>query len=244
MAKLSGTGYQVKSYLIRALQAKGFKGDAQVAAAGIIGNLAVESGNFDPRVITTERRGDGGVAKGLAQWHPDRWSNLESWSKSTGQNPKTWQAQAGFIVHEMTELGEREAWRRLERARNPVEATQAFLAYERPAGYKSNDSTGSSHYQDRVGHAVNYSRGFANSQSATSQEKSTPPAPRPAMDPNGMLPQLGAGASTQPPNYDVPDTQYQEGYSEREQELLASVQQFKPPPMIKIDNLLAKHRMM
>ena len=59
----------------KALYAKKFfmdKGYTEEQAAGIVGNLQGESGNFNKDVISGERRGDGGKAVGIAQWHPDR----------------------------------------------------------------------------------------------------------------------------------------------------------------------------
>lgn len=48
------------------------KGWTRAQAAGIVGNLQVESGNFSPKVLSGQQRGDGGKAVGVAQWHPDR----------------------------------------------------------------------------------------------------------------------------------------------------------------------------
>jgi hypothetical protein len=59
----------------KAAYAKNFfvnKGYTEEQAAGIVGNLQGESGNFNKDVISGERRGDGGKAVGIAQWHPDR----------------------------------------------------------------------------------------------------------------------------------------------------------------------------
>ena len=41
-------------------------------AAGVAGNIHVESQGFNPRAV-----GDGGAALGLAQWHPDRRRGLD-----------------------------------------------------------------------------------------------------------------------------------------------------------------------
>lgn len=48
------------------------KGWTKEQSAGIVGNLQVESGNFSPDVLSGKRKGDGGIAVGVAQWHPDR----------------------------------------------------------------------------------------------------------------------------------------------------------------------------
>jgi hypothetical protein len=48
------------------------KGWTREQAAGIVGNLQVESGNFAADVLSGQRKGDGGRAVGVAQWHPPR----------------------------------------------------------------------------------------------------------------------------------------------------------------------------
>lgn len=48
------------------------KGWTKEQAAGIVGNLQVESGNFSSDVISGKKKGDSGRAVGVAQWHPDR----------------------------------------------------------------------------------------------------------------------------------------------------------------------------
>jgi hypothetical protein len=53
------------------------KGWTKEQSAGIVGNLQVESGNFSSEVISGRKRGDGGVAVGIAQWHPDRQANFQ-----------------------------------------------------------------------------------------------------------------------------------------------------------------------
>lgn len=234
-------GFKLKSFLANGLKANGFRGNAEVAASGIVGNLAVESGNFDPRVITTERRGDGGVAKGLAQWHPDRWGNLVDWANKTGQDPKTWQAQAGFIIYEMTKGGEREAWRRLEKAENPRQAAEAFLQYERPAGYKNNDPTGSSHYGDRVGHALIFGKNNTRSVPKTSEDvKSTTPTDTQVATPETQT--QTAFSENMGTTVEAPDD-----YSEREKDLLFSMEMTRRANAslskpIELENLLTKFR--
>lgn len=48
------------------------KGWSKEQAAGIVGNLQMESGNFDPDIISGKRKGDNGKAVGIAQWHEER----------------------------------------------------------------------------------------------------------------------------------------------------------------------------
>ena len=150
-------GYKMKPYLVNLLRSNGFQGNAEVAAAGIIGNLVVESGWFDPAVISGERRGDGGKAVGLAQWHPNRWSVVEQNVRNKGLDPYTWQGQLVGLVDEMLTT-ERRAWRELERATNEREATEAFLFFERPSGFKrENRGQGVPSYEQRVRGATVFS---------------------------------------------------------------------------------------
>lgn len=57
---------------------------SQAQTAGIIGNLLGES-NLNPN----GPNGDGGVARDIAQWHPDRWGVHLSRSKAMGRDPAT-----------------------------------------------------------------------------------------------------------------------------------------------------------
>ena len=154
MAGQKHVGQAMIPYLANLLQAKGFKGNARIAAAGIVGNLAEESGHFSQDVIRAERKGDGGKAHGIAQWHPDRWQPLLKWAKSQGINPLTWQTQAAYIVQEM-QTTERRAWNKLEGAKTVEDAALAFLAFERPAGYQ-NGPTGVPSHKKRMNHARSY----------------------------------------------------------------------------------------
>lgn len=225
-------GFQIRQFLVNGLRANGFEGNAETAATGIVGNLAVESGNFDPNVISGKRRGDGGVATGLAQWHPDRWSNLESWAKQNGLDPFTWQAQAGFIIYEMTQGGEKRAWRRLEQAQTPQQAADAFLAYERPSGFKLDDPTGSSHYEDRVERSVFFAGDapdgmrFADTASRFGQPGIQPPV------------------ESSYPMGDVSEMDLSQ-YTEQERDFIASMGLFEKvrknmPKLMELPNLLAK----
>jgi len=53
------------------------KGWSKEQSAGIVGNLQVESDNFSSDVISGRRKGDGGQAVGIAQWHPDRQARFQ-----------------------------------------------------------------------------------------------------------------------------------------------------------------------
>jgi hypothetical protein len=61
-------------------------------AAGFVGNAMQESG-LDPTI-----RGDGGAARGLFQWHGDRWANYEAWLG--GRDPDDPMNQTLFASYE------------------------------------------------------------------------------------------------------------------------------------------------
>lgn len=184
-----GTGFQLKSYLINALKSNGFNGDADLAASAIAGHTNVESGNYAPDVIAGKRTGDGGKAKGLAQWHPDRWNKLLSWARDNGINPHTWQAQASYIVYEMKHGGEKRAWRLLEKANDVESAVAGFAAYERPSGYKRDDATGISHYDNRLEWTKIYATGGnKNAQNQMLAQGEPQPLTKAPVDPStGMI---------------------------------------------------------
>ena len=105
------------------LMAQGWSADQ---AAGIIGNLDRESG-FDPRNV-----GDGGLAYGIGQWHPDRQADFKAWAgKDIRQS--TLEEQVAFLNYELTQGKEKDAGNRLRAATSPQEAADLVSQYyERP----------------------------------------------------------------------------------------------------------------
>jgi hypothetical protein len=105
--------------------AKGWK---PVEAAAIVGRL-VEESNLDTAV-----RGDGGLARGVAQWHADRWNKLTTWAKKNGLDPLSHAAQFGYVDYELRHdfAGAGGALRMAGDQRGRM---GAMLAYERPRGY-------------------------------------------------------------------------------------------------------------
>lgn len=99
------------------------KGLPANAAHGIAANIAAES-NF-----STEAVGDGGKAKGIAQWHPDRYNAL-----SQKFNLKDFYSSLDAVVHELKSNPSRNGYKELLEAKNPYEATDIFQnKFERPA---------------------------------------------------------------------------------------------------------------
>ena len=75
------------------------KGLSDAGAAGIAGNLFVESG-FKTYIL-----GDHGTSNGLAQWHNERWTGpkgFEAWCKSQGMDPWSVEGQLEFLWWELT----------------------------------------------------------------------------------------------------------------------------------------------
>jgi hypothetical protein len=102
-------------------------------AAGIVGNLIVESGGFDPNVIAGKRRGDQGKAFGVAQWHPNRQANFQRAFGRSIQGSSL-DDQLRFIEWELNNT-EKKARDRLLKARTPAEAAEIFdKYYERSSG--------------------------------------------------------------------------------------------------------------
>lgn len=106
------------------------KGLPKHAAAGIIGNFVQESGNFREDVISGKTKGDSGLATGIAQWHPDRWSQAVNYSKQQGKNPYTLEAQLDWALYES---GKRGDLQKTINTSTPEEAAYTFAKhYERP----------------------------------------------------------------------------------------------------------------
>jgi len=109
-----------ESYSYNYLLSKGY---SPQVAAGIVANLKHES-NFDPSAV-----GDSGKARGIAQWHPDRYAAL---SKQFDLNTLDGNLEA---LHYEMQTSERNAYDKIRRARTPEEAALMVDRYfERSAG--------------------------------------------------------------------------------------------------------------
>lgn len=95
-------------------------------AAGIVANLQTESG------LRPDARGDGGLAYGIGQWHPDRQAAFEKFTGHSIQG-STYEEQLRFVQHELTH-SESSAGNRLRNATSANEAGGIVSCYyERPA---------------------------------------------------------------------------------------------------------------
>lgn len=103
------------------------KGWSTEQAAGIVANAACES-NLDHKAV-----GDGGLACGIAQWHPARQADFKKkFGHDMGQS--TFDEQLEFMHYELTDGSEKKAGNKLRAtltARDAGEVVSKY--YERPA---------------------------------------------------------------------------------------------------------------
>jgi len=103
------------------------KGLTPEQAAGIAGNINQES------AFNTGAVGDNGTSRGLAQWHNERWTNLEKWCKENGFDPNSVEGQLEYLWHEMNTTESR-SLSKIKSTSTPADAAYAFAKYfERPS---------------------------------------------------------------------------------------------------------------
>ncbi len=119
----SGAGLSGDSNVEKAFNFFVSKGLSKEQAAGIVGNLMVESGEgLDPKATN-------GSHWGIAQWDSGRWANLMNFAKD--KSPYNFKIQLNFIWKELPSNGLGE----LKKAKTPTEAATAFEAgFERSGG--------------------------------------------------------------------------------------------------------------
>jgi hypothetical protein len=122
------------------------RGYSSAQAAGIVGNLLGESS------LNTGAVGDSGLAKGIAQWHPDRWDPLVSRFKAQGKDPYDFQTQLEMVDWELRNK-ETKAFNNLMSAKTVDEATAAFIGFERPQGFSWDNPRGGHNYSGRLNFA-------------------------------------------------------------------------------------------
>lgn len=88
-----GEGYTVQERVWNFLRAEGF---SAAAAAGIMGNIEVESG-FD---ATIEEIGNA-IGYGLCQWSYERRTNLVNWCNNNGRDYTTVEGQLAYLIYEL-----------------------------------------------------------------------------------------------------------------------------------------------
>lgn len=117
------------------------KGLSHAHAAGIVGNLMVESAGGDPQVLNGVRKGDQGTAWYAAQWRGPRLNNLLAFAKSRHpDSPQpTIDDQLDFVLEEGNEKspyadsGAVQAFKLGSQAQTADQATDAYMThFERP----------------------------------------------------------------------------------------------------------------
>jgi hypothetical protein len=112
------------------------KGLSPAHAAGIVGNLGVESANWDPNVISGNRRGDQGTAGYIGQWRGPRLRGLEEYARSQGHSAPTLDDQLEYVLQEGQtgrDQGAATAYKLAQAAKTPEEAAAIYSKYyERP----------------------------------------------------------------------------------------------------------------
>lgn len=109
-------------------------------AAGIAGNLAHESAGFQTlQEIKPMVPGSRG-GWGFAQWTGPRRRAFEKWAEEAGLDPRSYEANYGFLKYEMTDTWEKRAVDKVRRTSTPAEAAQVFSSTFLRPGIAHNDS--------------------------------------------------------------------------------------------------------
>lgn len=95
-------------------------------AAGVVGNLAHESGNFETlQEISPLVEGSRG-GYGYAQWTGPRRRAFEEWARGRGLDPSSYDANYGFLQHELTNTPEGAVLGDLRGAQSAQDAAMIF----------------------------------------------------------------------------------------------------------------------
>lgn len=123
-------------------------GITEEQAAGIAGNLYVESGGFN-----LQAQGDKGTSYGLAQWHNERKQALFKKTGTSESNPPNLEQQLDYLIYELNN-SEKRALKVLKETNTVKDSTLVFAEeFERPA----KDSYGYPlHFDRRWGHAEDF----------------------------------------------------------------------------------------
>ena len=129
------------------------RGYPRPAAYAIAGHIRAES-NFNTKDV-----GDGGRARYLAQWHPDRQRGLKRLAAKKGTTPYDYETNLEYIDHELR-TSETLAYRELSRARSLDDAVAAFAHFERPRGYNPSRPRRIHDWNTRLNFARKYAREY------------------------------------------------------------------------------------
>lgn len=116
------------------------KGLSKHAAAGIMGNLYMES-RLNPSAI-----GDGGTSGGIAQWHANRFRQLKLFAKKRNKDWKDLDTQLDFLWYELNSTY-RSVYEKIRNAKDSDSVANIWgHDYERFAGYNNFNN---SNYRNR-----------------------------------------------------------------------------------------------
>lgn len=114
-------------------------------AAGIVGNLAAESGLL---AVQEKRPTSGRGGYGVAQWTGDRRVAFEQWAEAQGLALDSFEANLGFLVHEL-ETTQKKSLEKLRETDTVRAAAETFgYHFEKFAGYKK--IAGNPNYENRI----------------------------------------------------------------------------------------------
>ena len=108
-------------------------------AAGIVGSLDYETGNFMhmQEIAPLVKGSRGGF--GYAQWTGPRRVAFERWARANKLDPTSYEANYGFLKHEISTTKEGDFLDEYEYIDDPVQATQVFSRYYlRPSAEHAN----------------------------------------------------------------------------------------------------------
>lgn len=118
-------------------------GLTKAQAAGLVGNLAHESGGLNVSIEEKVANKHGTKGYGLAQWTDNppgrgRRTQLMEFAEQNGLAYNSYEAQYKFLIKEL-QTTEGRALSLIKSAKTPEEAAAAAVAFERPAGYRAGD---------------------------------------------------------------------------------------------------------
>lgn len=103
------------------------RGWSRAQAAGIVGNLQVESSkNLDPNSIRQNDAGPGLHSYGIAQWNRGRFANLQRFARDRGTSWNDFNTQLAFVQYELT-TGEKKGVGNALRGISSAEEAAAFV---------------------------------------------------------------------------------------------------------------------
>lgn len=139
------------------------RGYSAPAAAGIVGNLIQESG-LNPNTVH-----DGGTGLGIAGHRLERLDALRKFAADRGKPANDFRTQLEFIDQELRTT-EGATGAALKAAATPEAAARAFISYERPQGWTSDNPEAGHGFANRVANARQI---FANASGAPIDQRAT-----------------------------------------------------------------------